>query len=239
MKSTPKKYPVYWFLFIGVLLLFSCSASKQISRQATQILLADTTISEGQIGISVYDPATHQYLYNHDATTYFVPASNTKLFSLYAGLKYLDDSLIGLRYMRLPNDTIKIFPSGDPTFLHSDFKKQPVFDFLKQQKNILYCSQLFTDRLAKGCAWDDYQEDYMIQRSEFPVYCNLIRIYVSDTAVSIIPKTIPLHKQAGINKTVNKPDYSVYRPWGKNEIFLTIKSSPCCPGQSLRHTAGA
>ncbi|MEO6539669.1 MAG: hypothetical protein ABIN74_01715, partial [Ferruginibacter sp.] len=67
----------------------SCSVSKQISKQAQTILLNDTAIRSGHIGISIYEPATSKYWYNHDATNYFIPASNTKLFSLYAGMKYL------------------------------------------------------------------------------------------------------------------------------------------------------
>ncbi|MEO6539249.1 MAG: D-alanyl-D-alanine carboxypeptidase, partial [Ferruginibacter sp.] len=77
---------------------FSCSVTKQISRQAENILLKDSTIRQGHIGISIYEPATGRYWYNYNAEKYFVPASNTKLFTLYAGMKYLGDSLVGLRY---------------------------------------------------------------------------------------------------------------------------------------------
>jgi D-alanyl-D-alanine carboxypeptidase/D-alanyl-D-alanine-endopeptidase (penicillin-binding protein 4) len=82
----------------SIFFLSSCSGSKQIGKQSSNILLNDSIISTGQIGISIYEPATNKYWYNHDAEKYFMPASNTKLFSLYAGMKYLGDSLIGLRY---------------------------------------------------------------------------------------------------------------------------------------------
>src|SRR5687768_9804724 len=102
-----------------VLLLASCSVAKKIGKQADQVLLSDTAISTGHIGISIYEPATNSFWYNHNATKYFVPASNTKLFSLYAGLKYLGDSVPGLRYELDTNGGVRVQPTGDPSFLHA------------------------------------------------------------------------------------------------------------------------
>src|SRR6476659_4234407 len=106
------------FLFLISYFLFSsCSISKQISKQAKSILINDSAISQGHIGISIYEPATGKYWYNYQAEKYFVPASNTKLFSLYAGMKYLGDSLIGISYTE--NDSALILrATGDPSFLH-------------------------------------------------------------------------------------------------------------------------
>src|SRR4051812_32248850 len=90
-------------LFVMIVLLSSCSVQKQISKQATAILLHDSVISAAHVGISIYEPGAGKYWYNYNAAKYFVPASNTKLFSLYAGSKYLGDSLIGLRYLEAGN----------------------------------------------------------------------------------------------------------------------------------------
>ncbi|MBC7688368.1 MAG: D-alanyl-D-alanine carboxypeptidase, partial [Aquabacterium sp.] len=117
-------------------LVSSCSLSKQISKQASQILLKDFAISSGHIGISIYEPATNTYWYNHDAAKYFVPASNTKLFTLYAGMKYLGDSLAGLRYEVDADSNLRLQPTGDPTFLHQEFTNQPVYNFLMRFKTI-------------------------------------------------------------------------------------------------------
>ena len=124
-----------------LLILFSsCSLSKKISTQANTILLNDPAASHAHIGVSIYEPATGKYWYEHDATKYFVPASNAKLFTLYAGMKYLGDSLVGMEYQDFSDTAITVKPTGDPTFLHPDFKNQPVLDFLKSQtKKILYC----------------------------------------------------------------------------------------------------
>src|SRR6476659_3460051 len=87
--------------FSLLIILSSCSVNKQISKQANNILLKDSSIATGHIGISIYEPATGKYWYEYNSTHYFIPASNTKLFTLYAGMKYLGDSLVGLRYQNM------------------------------------------------------------------------------------------------------------------------------------------
>lgn len=205
-----------------LMILVSCTPYKQISKHAINVLLKDSAVSTGHVGISIYEPATNIFWYNYNATKYFVPASNTKLFSLYAGMKFLGDSLIGLRYMRTGDSAIKIFPTADPTFLHPDYKNQPVSNFLSRQPQIIYCSPLFSEGLGSGWAWSDYLAPYMAQRSEFPIYGNLVRIYRTDTGISIIPKTIPINKQQQSRNNGSDTAYRINRPWDKNAIALTI-----------------
>ncbi len=160
-----------------LIILTSCSVSRQIAKQADAILLKDSSISTGFIGISIYEPATGKYWYNYNATKYFTPASNTKLFSLYAGMKYLGDSLVGLRYQNNSDAEINIFPAADPTFMHSDFKNQPILDFLKGIKKKINFSYSWNENaLGYGWAWDDYNDDYMVERSSFPIYGNTVKL---------------------------------------------------------------
>jgi D-alanyl-D-alanine carboxypeptidase/D-alanyl-D-alanine-endopeptidase (penicillin-binding protein 4) len=166
----------------------SCSVSHQISKSADKILLNDSSISTGHIGISIYEPATNTYWYNYDATKYFVPSSNVKLFTCYAGMKYLGDSLIGLKYYDT-DSAIYIESTGDPTFLHDDFKEQPVFDFLKnQRKNIYITADNWKDEaLGKGWAWDDYNESYMAERSPLPISANVVKFIANNYFFKIEP----------------------------------------------------
>ncbi len=183
------------FLVPCSIFIFSCSLSKQISRQADTILLKDSVISTGHIGISIYEPATGKYWYEHDATKYFVPASNTKLFTLYAGMKYLGDSLVGARVEERWNG-INIYGTGDPTFLHPDFKFQPVFDYAKSKKgNIVsfiqnedYKNIGALKQYGKGWSWDDYNDDYMPERSFYPIYGNVVNFSLDSLRnLKIIP----------------------------------------------------
>src|SRR5206468_2333922 len=98
---------------------FSCSPSRQIANSARKNVLNNEAIKTAHVGISIYEPATGKYWYNYQGEHYFVPASNTKLPTCYAAMKYLGDSLVGLRY-QTSDDGLNFLPTGDPTFLHPD-----------------------------------------------------------------------------------------------------------------------
>ncbi len=161
----------------------------QISKWANTILLNDTSIRTGHFGISVYEPATDKYWFNFNEKKYFIPASNTKLFTLYAGMKYLGDSLVGIRYYEVDSNEIIILPTGDPTFLHPDFKKQPVYSFLKEKKKIIISASVSQFApYGNGWAWNDYQDSYMAMRSKLPMYGNLINIqWIMKDSITISP----------------------------------------------------
>ena len=156
--------------------LQACSSGHRITRLARHDLTQAAPFQNAHIGISIFDPASQLFLCNIQSDKYFIPASNTKLFSLYAGLKYLGDSLAGIR-MREGDREILLFPTGDPTLLHPDFASQPVISLLKSRHLPLVVSPVNWQEipLGPGWAWDDYNDDYMIERSSLPVYGNFIR----------------------------------------------------------------
>ena len=164
-------------LFLSLSFLYSCGTQHKTTTTGIANSPADdSALHSAHIGISVFDPATNNYLYNYQADKYFVPASNTKLFSLYAGMKYLGDSLTGIRYIE--GDTaLLVWPAGDPSVLHPDYPVQPVIDFLKKQKKPVYISESNwrEEAWGAGWSWDDYNDDYMAERSALPVYGNVIR----------------------------------------------------------------
>src|SRR3954462_9419319 len=83
---------VHWCIglfFIGC--ITSCSTQRSINKEADKILLHDATLSHAHMGISIFDPSGNKYLYNYQGDKYFVPASNTKIITCYAALKYLGD----------------------------------------------------------------------------------------------------------------------------------------------------
>lgn len=166
----------HFFLLTAVTILVSCSASRKIDRSAQSLVLKKEGILNAHVGISIFDPATNTYLYKHQADKYFVPASNTKLFTMYAALKYLGDSIVGMRYHETA-DSIYLQPAGDPTFLHPDFVNQPLVKWLqKTNKELVISDANFTDKeLGFGWAWDDFNSGYMAERSPLPIYGNVIK----------------------------------------------------------------
>ncbi|RYG08529.1 MAG: hypothetical protein EOO07_25460 [Chitinophagaceae bacterium] len=214
------------YLLLFVVLFSSCSVNKSISKQAQRLLLSDSAISQGHIGISVFEPSSGKYLYNHNADKYFIPASNTKLFSWYAGMKYLGDSLVGIRYhYNLPDSSYIIQPTGDPTFLLPEFKHQPVLSFLQNTD----CSKtgLVTDfnfranAYGRGWAWDDYGEAYMTERSAFPINGNLASFYFNGDSLRVFPTEFSLPQFSSIAafnkaKYPNRNLFTIYRSQFEN-----------------------
>ncbi|MBI2730443.1 MAG: D-alanyl-D-alanine carboxypeptidase [Sphingobacteriales bacterium] len=165
---------IYWIP--GLLFFSSCSVTKQIAKVAKREVINDSALLPAHVGIALYDAEAGNYLYQYQSDKYFVPASNTKIFSLYAGMKYLGDSLPGLKYYETA-DTLYIQPTGDPSLLHPDFKTQKAADFLKTKNKPVVINDINwnDEALGYGWAWDDYNDDYMVERSPLPVYGNVIR----------------------------------------------------------------
>ena len=169
-------YTSYLLLLTFFLFLSSCSTQQKLSKELKKNLLNDSAFTNAFVGVAVYNVEKKQFLYQHNSNKYFVPASNTKLPTLYAGMKYLGDSLAGLKYTE-QNDTLFLQPTGDPTLLHPDYKQNPVIDFLKLQNKtmVITNSNWKAEALGYGWAWDDYLGSYMVERSPVPVYGNIIK----------------------------------------------------------------
>lgn len=183
------RHSLYMIKILPVLLvgmcvvgLAACSSSRLVAttekneKADPNDLFRQAPFQGAHVGVCIYDVAADKYLYDYQSEKYFVPASNTKLFTLYAGLKYLGDSLPGMYYHETA-DTFYIFPSGDPTLLHPDFKKQPVIEKLqKANKALVVIGDAWKEEIyGPGWAWDDYNEGYMPERSALPVYGNTIK----------------------------------------------------------------
>lgn len=174
MNRRPLTFSFLIYNFLFLIFLASCSIQKQISHSAQQVI-KDSSLLTAHVGISIYDPEKNKYLYNYQGDKYFVPASNTKLPTCYAAMKYLRENLRGLDY--LETDTVLfIRPTADPTLLHRDFKSQPVFEYLTlvKKKLAFVTPKWEAEVYGNGWAWSDYNETYMPERNDLPVYGNVI-----------------------------------------------------------------
>lgn len=178
------------FLILAVvlgLLLTSCSS--------TSTLRLNKTFSETEqrfkdhTGFVLYDPEKNETVYDYNGDKYFTPASNTKIFTLYAGLKILGDSVPALEYVQR-NDSLIFWGTGDPSFLYQEvFHDSTVYDFLSQADADLYFSpaNFHTTHFGRGWAWDDYSSGYSPERSAFPLYGNVVTILADHELLRVTP----------------------------------------------------
>src|SRR4051794_10613589 len=105
----PVSFPVLSVRRMLVLLAFhtafavSAQNINPADKKALDELLSSGPLRAAHVGLLFYDDSLKKDLALWQDDKFFTPASNTKLFSLYAGMKYLGDSLVGVRYFS--NDT--------------------------------------------------------------------------------------------------------------------------------------
>lgn len=157
----------------------SCSIEKQIQREASKYFTNDSLLSRAHVGIAIQDLEKKEWLYQFQSDKLFTPASNTKIVSCYAALKYLPARLPAANITDL-DTAILITPTGDPSFLHPNFKTHPLFTYLKTVNKPLYIHQnnWNSPKWGAGWSWEDYAEDYMIERSAFPIYGNQLQWFL-------------------------------------------------------------
>jgi D-alanyl-D-alanine carboxypeptidase/D-alanyl-D-alanine-endopeptidase (penicillin-binding protein 4) len=129
-------------------------------------------------GFVLYDPVEKKNLISINGDKYFTPASNTKIFTLYAGLKILGDSVPALRWISR-NDSLIFWGTGDPSPLYTEvYQNGRVLNFLQSRPEKLYFSSTnFQEKVyGPGWSWDDYQDYYQAERSPFPVYGNVVQV---------------------------------------------------------------
>lgn len=222
--------------FIISLLLVSCSVQKKltissspIADSARTIVLANKTLQTAHVGIYIYEPATAKTWYDYQGDHYFVPASNTKIPTCYAAMKYLGDSITQFKVWDTA-DLIYIQPCGDPTFLHKDFPNQPFFNELKQTNKKLGYAMLNKNDITSwgsGWSWDDYQEAYLAERSEMPIYGNVIRFERVGNSVQAIPPIMkaPYMDEPMIQLMGRGEKFTVIRNQDENKFRFTESST--------------
>jgi len=173
-------------LFIAVatvMILSACSV-----RQAQKTLLSSEGVKGAHIGIAIYNDTKGQWLSKYQSDYYFTPASNVKILATYLGLEFLGDSLPGWK-MAENTDTLFLMPLGDPSFMHPEFKYQPVVDIIKntnKQVVIVGNNQDQFEIFGSGWSWADYAEDYQPERSRMPIYGNVVHFYQSNKKLTAI-----------------------------------------------------
>lgn len=201
-------------LWVMAACMAACGTQKKLNSGARH-LLQQPGLAAAHTGISLMDVETGKYLYNYQGDKYFIPASNTKLLTCYAAMKYLGDSLAGLDVIETA-DSIQLVATGDPTLLHPDFVHHPVYDFLKRAaKPLIADSTPWTENAyGTGWAWDDFSDDYMAERSSLPIYGNVVTVSGTGKTVVAVPRMFDVQPVASLGVSygfVNKVSRAFHR----------------------------
>jgi D-alanyl-D-alanine carboxypeptidase/D-alanyl-D-alanine-endopeptidase (penicillin-binding protein 4) len=147
------------------------------------ILSASPILARHQVGMSLAYADSTRPFYGFQDTKYFTPASTMKLFSFYAGLHILGDSLPSLRYFSR-HDTLFFQGTGDPTLLHGDVPSRRAYSFLlnRPERQLAYCDIACVTPYGPSWTWDDYGYYFQPERGPFPIYGHTVRFYATPPA---------------------------------------------------------
>lgn len=182
-----RHFSILVYSLLAGFLLTGCSLQKQLN--TAMVKHADPALDKALFGFSLYDESTGKIVYEHYGDHVFTPASNTKLLTFFASMQHLPDSIPGF-FVYETSDTLYLKPNGDPTFLHPDFKNQPLFEHLKKTNKPIV---LFMEenprfqRMGQSWSWSEYQATYMPERAQMPIYGNIARFKVQNNQIKAIP----------------------------------------------------
>lgn len=184
----------YWRGYLNGLVLLvilfseSCSLNHKLERKVDRFIKKSTILNDHPVGFALSDLNDGQIIYEKDADKYFTPASNTKLFTFYAGLKMLSDSIPALRYIE-KGDSLIFWGTGDPSFLQRRLKGVNALSFLQSSHKQLFFSpgRYSGNFYGQGWSWDDYNDYYQAEITELPLLDNLIEISNNKGKIRVSP----------------------------------------------------
>ncbi len=169
-------------------------------------------------GLVVYNTKKGKEIINYNGDKYFTPASNTKLFTFYTAYKTFKDSVIGLQYFK-NSDSLIIKGTADPSLLYG-FDENKIVDFLKNtDQNIYLVDENIEEPVyGLGWAWDDYTYYYMPEKSQFPIYGNIIELTKNSDSIRVLPDFFS--KYVEINNEKN-----IRRDYDSNQFYVRSTDS--------------
>lgn len=150
-------------------------AAQKISKRKIRKMFEKSAIVQDHFtGFALYDQEKGKMIYELNSDKYFIPASNTKLFTWYTSLQMLGDSIPALRYIT-KGDSLIFWGTGDPSLLHTYLKSTRVYEFLKNTPLKLYYSpyNYSGDFFGRGWPLDNYNDYYQAEINSLPVEDNV------------------------------------------------------------------
>jgi D-alanyl-D-alanine carboxypeptidase/D-alanyl-D-alanine-endopeptidase (penicillin-binding protein 4) len=203
------------FFFAMTLTLSACSVHQRMAHKVNKQFKQSQIVNQYHVGFALYDPADKQLIYGKNQDTYFTPASNTKLFTFYGGLKMVPDSLPSLRYVER-GDSLIFWGTGDPSFLHTGLKNVKALEFLKNSGKKLYfaAGRYSGNFYGNGWAWDDYNDYYQAEIDELPLMDNMLLVESQAGQLRISPAA--LRSCVSLDTADRSPSFRVMRDFNQN-----------------------
>ena len=220
---------IFYVVVVMLSLLFAGNKvyAGHIRKRKIKRMIQHSQILNGHFtGFALYDLDKEKMILELNDDKYFTPASNTKLFTFYTCLRMLGDSIPAFKY-KVQNDSLIFWGTGDPAFLHPDLKGEKGYDFLRSSnKKLFFASGNYQNEMfGDGWAWNDYNDDYQAEISEFPIMGNVTEIRTDNNCqLQITPRLITSYLKCDSNY---KPTgFKIKRDYNSNMIVYPAELPP-------------
>lgn len=206
------KQLVIFLLLIGSF-CSSAKAQRLTERKVKKIFGKSPIMQEQFVGFMLQEEGGKIVFAQHE-DRYFVPASNTKLLTLYTALNVLGDSIPAFRY-EIKEDSLIIWGTGDPSFLHPKLDNGKVYNFLSNNPYRIFLAE---DRPL------DFEPSYWrADLAHFPIYGNMASLSVSNRGeLDIFP--LGLRNFLAVDSTFQSDRFEIRR--SKIGVGLTYPALP-------------
>jgi len=226
----------YVLAMLGLFFFQSCTLNRQINKKADKFLKNSAVLNDHLVGFALSDLDKQEVIYQKNADKSFIPASNTKLFTFYAGLKLLGDSVPALRYIE-KGDSLIFWGTGDPSFLQVNLKGVNALNFLRSNgRKLFFASGRYTGHAyGQGWAWDDYSDESQTEITELPLFGNLITIKEDKGRLHVFPGHF--YDCLNTDSLVTSGNFEVSRKAGRNEFTHPAVAVPAGYVQRIPYMA--
>ncbi len=222
-------------LYVISAFIFTSCGTQRTAKEISRAFMEKPEFKNGFAGLAVYDPVEKKMIYEYQSDKYFTPASNTKLFTFFTGLKILGDSIPALKFEKI-DDTLYFQGTGDPSFLNRALPDSKVYQFLSGNEHLVYVKSGYQEKFfGPGWAWDDYNDYYSAERNDFPIYGNLVEFNFSNNGKlqnvkpEIFRDSIKFLKSSEelplIKRSLNSNEFFISEKAEKAEKWVPIKYS--------------
>jgi D-alanyl-D-alanine carboxypeptidase/D-alanyl-D-alanine-endopeptidase (penicillin-binding protein 4) len=158
-------------LFLLCSNVYSQISSKKIDRWISK----NENLKSSVVSIAIKQLNKDKKISGVGFNTSMTPASNIKILTVLGSLNS-GDTIPSIKY-KISNDTLRISSTGYPFIAHPKYDDEDLETFIKSFNHIVYHKpNIDLTKYGPAWAWDDFKYYFQAERSEMPIYGNVIQI---------------------------------------------------------------
>ena len=163
--------------------VYSQISSKKIDRWVSK----NENLKNSVVSIAIKQLNKDKKIRGININTFMTPASNIKILTVFGSIS-AGDTIPSIKY-KISNDTLRISSTGYPFIAHPKYDDEDLEKFIKSFNHIVYHKPIIDlTKYGPAWAWDDFKYYFQAERSEMPIYGNVIQIVkLSNDSIEVSP----------------------------------------------------